>query len=121
MIGIVSKGESGSKLPVFYYIIIKDIVSVRVWVLDKGVPMSLEEFNWEIMEGIVCSIVEGEVVSFVSFLGNPSDRSCNMGRWVWFSPSKDLSFLGTWRISWKDIWFSFYGVHGDYKLGLMLH
>ena len=81
MIGIVSEGESGSELPVFYYIVIEDIVFVGdAWVPNKGVPMSLEELYWEVADGIVCGIVEGKVISYAGFLGNPSDRSCDVRR-----------------------------------------
>ena len=48
MIGIVSEGKSSSKLPMFYDIIIEDIV--LAWdagVSNKGVLISLDEFYWE--------------------------------------------------------------------------
>ena len=81
MIGIISEGESSFKLPVFYDIIVEDVVFVRdAWVPNKGVPMSLEEFYWDVGDGIICGVVEGEVISSVGFLGNPSDRSCDVGR-----------------------------------------
>ena len=62
-------GESGSKLLMFFYIII------------EGVLMSLEEFYWEVevADSIVCGIVKGEVISSFGFLGDPSDRFCDVG------------------------------------------
>ena len=47
---------------------------------DKGVPVSFNEFYWEVMGSAICSIVEGEVISSVCFLGDPSDKSCDMRR-----------------------------------------
>ena len=79
MIGIISEGESGSELPVFYDIIVEDVV--LIWdacVSNKGVPMSLDEFYWEVAGGSFYGIVEGEVVSSVGFLGDQSDRSCDV-------------------------------------------
>ena len=79
MIGIVSEGESGSEFPMFYDIVIEGIVFIwDAWVSNKGVPMSLDEFYWEVAGGVVCGIVKGKVVSSVGFLGDPSDRSCDM-------------------------------------------
>ena len=81
VIGVVSEGESGSKLPMFYDIIIEDIVFVGdAWVFNKGVPMSLEEFYWEDVDSIVCGIVEGKVISPIGFLGDSSNRSCDVRR-----------------------------------------
>ena len=81
MIRVISEGESSSELPMFYYIIIEDIVFVGdAWVPNKGVPMSIEEFYWEVVGGVICGIVEGKVVSSVGFLGNPSDRSGDIRR-----------------------------------------
>ena len=81
MVGIISEGESGSKLPVFYDIVIEDIVFIRdAWVPNKGVPMSIEEFYWEVVESIICGIIEGEVISSIGFMGDPSDRSCDVRR-----------------------------------------
>ena len=81
VIGVISEGESSSELSVFYYIVVEDIVFVRdAWVSNKGVPMSLEEFYWDVVDSIVCGIVEGEVISSVGFLGDPSNRSCDV-RW----------------------------------------
>ena len=42
--------------------------------------MSLEEFYWEVVDSIVCGIVEGEVLSSVGFLGDLSDRSYDSRR-----------------------------------------
>ena len=42
--------------------------------------MSLENFYWEVADDVICGIVEGEVISFVSFLSNPSDRFCDVER-----------------------------------------
>ena len=80
MIGIISEGESSSKLPMFYDIIIEDVIILvwDAWVSNKGVPMSLDEFYWEVAGSFFCSIVEGKVVSSVGFLGDPSDRSCDV-------------------------------------------
>ena len=47
---------------------------------NKGVPMSLDKFYWEVMDCVVCSVVESEVISSVGFLGDPSDGSCDMRR-----------------------------------------
>ena len=47
---------------------------------NKGVPMSLDEFHWEVVDSVVCGIVESKVISFVGFLGDPSDGFCNMRR-----------------------------------------
>ena len=47
---------------------------------DKGVPMSLDKFYWEVVDCVVCSIVEGEVISSIGFLGDPSDGSCDIRR-----------------------------------------
>ena len=47
---------------------------------DKGVPVSFNEFYWEVAGSAISGIVKGEVISSVSFLGNPSDRSCDMRR-----------------------------------------
>ena len=47
---------------------------------NKGIPMSIEEFYWEVVGGVFHSIVEGEVISSVGFLGDPSDRSGDMRR-----------------------------------------
>ena len=81
MVRIISEGESSSELPMFHDIIIEDIVFVRdAWVFNKGIPMSLKEFYWEVADSIVYSIVEGKVISPVGFLGNPSDRSCDVRR-----------------------------------------
>ena len=39
MVGIVFEGESGSELPVFYNIVVEDIVFIRdAWVFNKGIP-----------------------------------------------------------------------------------
>ena len=35
---------------------------------NKGVPMSLDEFYWEVVDSVVCSIVESKVISTVGFL-----------------------------------------------------
>ena len=52
MIRIISEGESGSELPMFYNIIVKDIVLVwETGVSNKGVPVSLDEFYWEVAGG----------------------------------------------------------------------
>ena len=47
---------------------------------DKGVPVSFNEFYWEVVGIAVWSVVKGEVVSSVGFLGDPSDGSCDMRR-----------------------------------------
>ena len=47
---------------------------------DKGVPVSFNEFYWEVVGSAVCSIVKGEVISSVGFLGDPSDGSCDVRR-----------------------------------------
>ena len=81
MVGIVSEGESGSELPMFYYIVVEDVVFIRdAWVLNKGVPMSIEEFYWEVAGDVIWGIIEGKVISPVGFLGDPSDRSCDVRR-----------------------------------------
>ena len=65
----------------FYCIVIEDIVFIRdAWVSNKGVPMSLKEFYWEVADSVVYGVVEGKVISSVGFLGNPSDRSCDVRR-----------------------------------------
>ena len=86
---------------------------------NKGVPMSLDEFYQEVVDSVICGIVESKVISPVCFWGDPSDGSCDMRRQVWFRSSDESSSVGIWRISQKDSWFSAYGIHGDYKLGLM--
>ena len=40
--------------------------------------MSLDEFYWEVAGSFFCGIIEGEVISSVGFLGNPSDKSCDV-------------------------------------------
>ena len=47
---------------------------------DKGVSVSFNEFYWKVVGSAVCSVVKGKVVSFVGFLGNPSDGSCDIRR-----------------------------------------
>ena len=42
--------------------------------------MSIEEFYWEVADSIICGIIESKVISSVGFLGNPSDRSCDVRR-----------------------------------------
>ena len=79
VIRIVSEGESGSKLPMLYDIVVEDVVFVwEAWVSNEGVPMSLNEFYWEVLNSVICSVMKGEVISSVGFLSDPNDRSCDM-------------------------------------------
>ena len=45
---------------------------------NKGVPMSLDKFYWEVMDSVVCSIVKSKIISSIGFLGDLSDRSSDM-------------------------------------------
>ena len=47
---------------------------------NKGVPVSFNEFYWEVVGSAVCGIMKGKVISSVGFLGNPSDGSCDIRR-----------------------------------------
>ena len=44
------------------------------------VTMSLDEFYWEVLDSVICGIVEGKAISSVGFLGDPSDRFCDVRR-----------------------------------------
>ena len=47
---------------------------------NKGIPVSLDKFYWEVVGSAICSIVKSEVISSVGFLGDPSDRFYDMRR-----------------------------------------
>ena len=47
---------------------------------NKGVPVSFNELYWEVVGSAISSIVKGEVISSVVFLGDPSGGSCDMRR-----------------------------------------
>ena len=47
---------------------------------NKDVPVSFNEFYWKVVGSAISGFVKSEVISSVGFLGNPSDRSCDMSR-----------------------------------------
>ena len=92
---------------VFDSIFVMCKIAVCVFFSVNGVPISIDEFNWVMVDLASVFIGMFKAVSSVWSLYNPEDiTSCDMQWEVWFSPSEDSSEGGVWECPGEDSGFS---------------